>query len=89
MSLLDAKTNEKYVVYKIIEEDNIKNRLLAFGIIKGTKIIVLNRRFNNALIVKIRGTRLGISGKIAGKIFIKEEKLEKNSNFNLLCKRKK
>lgn len=71
MNLLQAKTKEEYIIDDVLLYGKIKNRLLTFGIIKGSKIVVINKKFKSALIVRIRGTRLGISERIAKGIFVK------------------
>ena len=70
MTLSKGITNEEYIIEKISVDNITKNRLQVLGILKGTKIKVLNKRINGSIIVKVRGTRLGIDKQIADKINI-------------------
>lgn len=74
MNLLEGKANEEYKIEKINLEDIIKTRLEVLGILKGTKIKMLNRRLNGEMIIKVRGTRLGIDKDIAKSIRCKKIK---------------
>ena len=89
MNLLDIRTNEEYIIEKIEINEKLKNRLLILGIVKGTKVKVLNKKINNDVIIKIRGTRLGISKKIAESIDVKEEdRLNKHAKDKYCFNRK-
>lgn len=73
MNLLEIKINKEYIIERIDTEEKIKRRLLTLGVMPGSKIKVLNKKINDDLIIKIRGTRLGICKEIAKYIFIREE----------------
>lgn len=49
----------------------LKKRLEALGMIEGTRIKVLNKKNNGALIIKFRGTRFAIGKSIAEKIAVR------------------
>lgn len=73
MFLSDGQVGKKYIIKSIFLEDKIKRRLQVLGLIKNTKIEILNKNFNNSLIFRVRGTRLAISKKIASAIRVEEE----------------
>ncbi len=70
MKLSEGQMNKDYIITKIKTDNSIKTRLQVLGLLKGTKIKILNKRINGALIIKIRGTRLGIDKGIANSIYV-------------------
>lgn len=72
IKLSEGKTNEEYIIEKIENDDIIKKRLQVLGILKGTKVKILNKRVNGSIIIKVRGTRLGIDKQISNSIFVGE-----------------
>lgn len=79
MRLSKGITNEEYKIEKISTDNTTKNRLQVLGILKGTKIVILNKRINGSIMIKVRGTRLGIDKQISNSIEIREE--NKNANI--------
>ena len=64
------------IIIEEIKTDNItKIRLQVLGVIRGTKIEILNKRINGAIIIKVRGTRLGIDKEISNSIYVVGEKI--------------
>ena len=61
INLLKCTTKEKYIIEEIKTDNITKIRLQVLGVIRGTKIEILNKRINGAIIIKVRGTRLGIN----------------------------
>lgn len=79
MKLSEGEINKEYIIEKINIEETIKIRLEVLGITKGTKVKILNKRMNKAIIIKVRGTKLGISKKIANYIVVREFKKVRNN----------
>ena len=73
MNLSKGTTNEKYIIEEIKTDNITKTRLQVLGILKGTKIEILNKRINGSIIIKVRGTRLGIDKEISKSIEIRKE----------------
>lgn len=73
MTLEEAVIQKNYKIKEIQIGGAIQRRLEALGMIKGTRITVLNRKKNGTLIYKIRGTRYAVGKGIAGNIEIQEE----------------
>lgn len=80
MTLEEAKINQEYIINEINIDKCTKSRLEVLGVLKGTKIKILNKRSNGAIIVKIRGTRLGLDKEVAQAINIDEK--DKGIVFN-------
>ena len=70
MKLSDTKINHEYIIKEINIDKCTKARLHVLGVLKGTKVRVLNKRNNGAIIVKVRGTRLGIDKEVSEAINI-------------------
>lgn len=70
MTLMQGTIGMKYEVVKLNVEERITRRLEALGINEKTKIEVLNRKKNGAMIIKVRGTRLAIGKMIAEGIIV-------------------
>lgn len=70
MSLLECKIGSSYVVNDIDVDNNIKHRLQALGLTKGTSINILNTKRSGAIIFGVRGTRLAVGEKIAAGILV-------------------
>lgn len=86
MKLSNSIANKSYVITKITGEYKIRIRLLTLGIIKNTRITVLNKKAD-ALIIQVRGTRIGISKKIADLIQVKEETKENERVEGCVCRK--
>lgn len=72
MTLLETKKSTFYLVQSIRQEEQVLRRLEALGILEGTKIEVLNRKNNGAVIIKVRGTRWALGRDIARGIEVEE-----------------
>lgn len=80
MKLSQVRTKEEYVIEKIEIDAITKTRLQVLGILKKTKIQILNKR-EDGLVIKVRGTRLGIDKQIADKIYVAQiHKVERRTN---------
>ena len=80
MNLSQTNINHEYIIDKINIDKCTSIRLQILGVLKGTHILVINKMKNGAIILKVRGTRLGIDNEVAKSITCKslEDKREKN-----------
>lgn len=65
MKLLQGNIGNEYKVRSLQVDEKIMRRLEALGIFAGTKVLVLNKRKNGAVIIKARGARWAIGREIA------------------------
>ena len=72
MTLHEGIPGSMYVVESMELNDKVGRRLEALGMIRGTKLEVLNRKKNGTMIFKVRGTRLAIGKEISAGINVKE-----------------
>lgn len=70
MNLSKGIINQEYIIKKIEIDNTTKARLQVLGILKKTKIVILNKRINGSIIIKVRGTRIGIDKEISNSIKI-------------------
>lgn len=69
MTLAEGKKEKTYQVVDTNADDNLKHRLFALGIIRGTPLTVINRKGKNgAMVIKVRGSRFALGYDIAQKI---------------------
>ena len=73
MTLFEGKKDGSYEVCGVYVEESITRRLQALGLNDGTKIKLLNRKKNGALIIQVRGTRLALGKHISSGIEVKED----------------
>lgn len=73
MTLFDGQRNCTYEVCGVYVEEAVTRRLQALGLNDGTKIMILNRKKNGALIIRVRGTRLALGKHISSGIEVREE----------------
>ena len=88
MRLSEGEVGKEYVIDEINTEEKVKRRMLVLGIIKSTKIIILNKKINGALIIKVRGTRIGVSKNVADTVTIMEEEELKHARDKISIYRK-
>lgn len=72
MVLFEGKKDANYNVKELLLEDSVTRRLQALGLNEGTRIKILNRKRNGAMIIQVRGTRLALGKHIASGIEVKE-----------------
>ncbi|MEE1242415.1 ferrous iron transport protein A [Frisingicoccus sp.] len=72
MTLMESIPGEEYIVESTRLNDKVGRRLEALGLIRGTRVEVLNRKKNGTMIFKVRGTRLAIGKEISAGIYVKE-----------------
>lgn len=74
MNVSQAQKGRTYLVKKVNLEGNIERRLEMLGMTDQVKLMVLNKKNQGAVIIKVRGTRFAIGKEIADAIEI--EKIE-------------
>lgn len=80
MNLSQTKINYEYIIEEINIDKCTSIRLQILGVLKGRHILVINKMKNGVIILKVRGTRLGIDKEVAESItcISLEDKGEKN-----------
>ena len=72
MKLSDGVMGKTYLVVRVEVAERITRRLEALGINEGIPVLVMNRKKNGTVIIKVRGTWLALGTKIASGIEVKE-----------------
>lgn len=72
MNVSQAQKGRTYLVKKVNLEGNIERRLEMLGMTDQVKFMVLNKKNQGAVIIKVRGTRFAIGKEIADAIEIEE-----------------
>ena len=72
MNVLQAQKGRTYLVKKVNLEGNIERRLEMLGMTDQVKLMVLNKKNQGAVIIKVRGTSFAIGKEIADAIEIEE-----------------
>ena len=72
MNVSQAQKGRTYLVKKVNLEGNIERRLEILGMTDQVKLMVLNKKNQGAVIIKVRGTRFAIGKEIADAIEIEE-----------------
>ena len=72
MNVSQAQKGRTYHVKKVNLEGNIERRLEMLGMTDQVKLMVLNKKNQGAVIIKVRGTRFAIGKEIADAIEIEE-----------------
>ena len=72
MNVSQAQKGRTYLVKKVNLEGNIERRLEMLGMTDQVKLMVLNKKNQGAVIIKVRGTRFAICKEIADAIEIEE-----------------
>ena len=72
MNVSQAQKGRTYLVKKVNLEGNIERRLEMLGMTDQVKLMVLNKKNQGAVIIKVRGTRIAIGKEIADAIEIEE-----------------
>ncbi len=65
MNLIDGEKGFIYKVKSINLDERVKRRFEILGMIKDTDILILNKKRNGSIIIKLRGTRFAIGKKFA------------------------
>ncbi len=72
MTLYEARKDQEYLVEGLFVEEAVTRRLQALGLNDGTRIRVLNRKRQGALIIQVRGTRLALGRHLSANIEVRE-----------------
>lgn len=72
MNVSQAQKGRTYLVKKVNLEGKIERRLEMLGMTDQVKLMVLNKKNQGAVIIKVRGTRFAIGKEIADAIEIEE-----------------
>ena len=72
MNVSQAQKGRTYLVKKVNLEGNIERRLEMLSMTDQVKLMVLNKKNQGAVIIKVRGTRFAIGKEIADAIEIEE-----------------
>ena len=72
MNVSQAQKGRTYLVKKVNLEGNIERRLEMLGMTDQVKLMVLNKKNQGAVIIKVRGTRFAIGKEIEDAIEIEE-----------------
>ena len=70
MTLLEGKLKQTYKVEHLELEEGISRRLQMLGMTKDAKILILNRKKDGSMVIKVRGTRFAIGGDYASGIYV-------------------
>lgn len=72
MNVSQAQKGRTYLVKNVNLEGNIERRLEMLGMTDQVKLMILNKKNQGAVIIKVRGTRFAIGKEIADAIEIEE-----------------
>ncbi|MBO5197850.1 MAG: FeoA domain-containing protein [Lachnospiraceae bacterium] len=72
MTLMDGQMGKSYLVKGMALEKATEIRLSALGMTSGTAVLIMNKKNNGSMVIKVRGTRFAIGAKIAGAITVEE-----------------
>lgn len=73
MRLCEGETGKLYTVEEVVQKklgEEWTRRLKSLGMVKGTRLLLLNKKKGGTAAVKIRGTRLALGRKLAEAIEI-------------------
>lgn len=79
MTLYEGEKGKSYSVRELFMEEVLMRRLQALGLNEGTKVKILNRKRDGALILYVRGTRLAVGKHISTNIEVSREPDENGS----------
>lgn len=72
MKLTETNPGTQYLVDEIQLELATKRRLESLGMTEGSKIYVMRKKRNGAVIIKIRGTRFALGREIVREINVRD-----------------
>lgn len=70
MTLLEGDLKQTYRLEDMRLEEGISRRLQMLGMTKNASILVLNRKKDGSMIIKVRGTRFAIGRQYASGIYV-------------------
>lgn len=71
MKLTAAQTGSEYKIDEITLGKKVRHRLQILGMTKNAAIVLLNKKYSGAVIIKVRGTRFALGKKYAQGITLK------------------
>lgn len=74
MTLYEGEKGQFYSVRELFMEEGLMRRLQALGLNEGTKVKILNRKRDGAIILSVRGTRLAVGKHISTNMEVEEWK---------------
>jgi len=80
MTLLEGDLKQTYRLEDMRLEEGISRRLQMLGMTKNASILVLNRKKDGSMIIKVRGTRFAIGRQYASGIYVGGMKNAKESD---------
>jgi len=79
MTLYEGNNHQDLQVIGLRLQEAVMRRLSSLGILEGTRVSILNKKKNGAVIIKVRGARWAIGREIAKGIDV-EEWLDEKDN---------
>ena len=76
MTLSEGNIGSSYRIRRIELEEQVTRRLEMLGMTKGTDVLVLNKKRNGPMIIKVRGTRFALGRDFARGIYLEEDNHE-------------
>lgn len=70
MTLLEGKLKQTYRLEHMELEEDISRRLQMLGMTENASVLVLNRKRDGSMIIKVRGTRFAIGRQYASGIYV-------------------
>lgn len=74
MKLSEGIKTNTYIIDHIDLNINVTRRLQMLGMTRGTKVLVLNKKNNGPMIIKVRGTRFALGRGFCDGIFVEVPK---------------
>lgn len=72
MTLFEGSVNQQYIVQSTELPPEMERRLESLGLTRGTRVKMLNRKRNGAVLFMVRGTRLAVGKTVAKGIRVEE-----------------
>ena len=79
MNLLEGELKKNYRLEHMELEEDVARRLQMLGLTKNATILLLNRKRDGSLIIKVRGTRFAIGKEYASGIYVGETDYDKET----------
>lgn len=73
MMLRDGEKGKGYRVVDVSLGRAAKIRLEALGMTNGTTVLIMNKKHNGSMVVKVRGTRFAFGAGITGAVAVEEK----------------
>lgn len=70
MTLLEGELKQTYRLEHMELEEDVSRRLQMLGMTESASVLVLNRKKDGSMIIKVRGTRFAIGRQYASGIYV-------------------